>query len=275
MFALIAPVFALLLAGCAATQPARVSAYDFDSAVVAPQAAARLDVPIAIPQVRAPSWLRGTELVYRLDYLVPAASRLYALSRWVAPPAELLTLHLRERVAAANSGFTVTGLDADPQAYLLEVTLEEFTQAFESPTASRCMIQLRATLGEPGGRVLAQRTFRAERPAPSPDASGAVRGLVAATDASIDEVMSWVASNIKARLWISGNPPSMPPRWAKWATPPARPATPDTSSTTPYSVANSHAGIGIGGNSSTIMRWGKRACRRLTHDCAAAWLATA
>lgn len=148
-------VLAFLLAGCATLQPTTVRTYDFGSSMAAAHSPVRLAAPISIPQVSAPGWLRGPALVYRLGYLVPPRPQIYALSRWVAPPAELITLRLRERVAAVNAGFTVSGLDGDANGYLLEVTLEQFSQVFESPMASRCTVQLRATLAEPGGRILA------------------------------------------------------------------------------------------------------------------------
>ena len=187
-----AMIVASLLAGCATSQPAGVRTYDFGSSLEAARLDARLDAPIAIPQVSAPSWLRGPALVYRLDYLAASRPQPYALSRWVAPPAELITLRLRERAAAVNTGFTLTGLDTD-SGFRLEVTLEEFGQVFDSPSASHCIVQLRATLAEPsGGRVVAQRTFRAQSPAPSADAAGAVQGLIGATDAAIDQILLWV-----------------------------------------------------------------------------------
>src|SRR5256884_2704751 len=52
-------------------------------------------------------------------------------------------------------------------------------------------------------------------------------------------------------------PPSMPPRWAKCATPCCRPVTPKNSSSRPYTVTNSHAGIGMGGNSRMMRCLGK------------------
>ena len=70
----------------------------------------------------------------------------------------------------------------------LRVSLEEFSQYFESPTSSVGLVRLRATLirSAPGGdRVLAQRTFTAQRPAPSADAPGGVKALAAASDAVV------------------------------------------------------------------------------------------
>ncbi len=56
---------------------------------------------------------------------------------------------------------------------------------------------------------------------------------------------------------ISTKPPIMPPRCAKCATLALRPEIPRYSSSRPYSVTNSHAGIGMGGKISMSLRCGK------------------
>jgi cholesterol transport system auxiliary component len=56
-------------------------------------------------------------------------------------------------------------------------------------------VRLRATLirsGSGGDQVLAQRGFAVQRPAPSPDAPGGVKGLAAASDAAVAELVAWV-----------------------------------------------------------------------------------
>jgi methionyl-tRNA synthetase len=56
---------------------------------------------------------------------------------------------------------------------------------------------------------------------------------------------------------IRARPVAMPPRWAKCATPCIWPKTPSDSSRMPYRVTNTHAGMGMGGNSSSSLRLGK------------------
>ncbi|RYF66052.1 MAG: hypothetical protein EOO22_21640, partial [Comamonadaceae bacterium] len=78
---------------------------------------------------------------------------------------------------------------------VLRISLEEFSHYFESPTSSAGLVRVRATLvrGSPSGeRVLGQRAVVISRPAPSADASGGVKALVAATDAAVDELVQWV-----------------------------------------------------------------------------------
>jgi cholesterol transport system auxiliary component len=190
-------LLALLASACASERPLPVQ-YDLEGSPPRAPRAPRFKATLAVPPVHAPSWLSTTELIYRLDYEPPAPLRAYTLRRWTAPPSELLTLRLRERIAAMNDGFTLNGLSADQDGYRLEITLEDFMQSFPSSGQSRCVVTFSASLYQPGDRVIAQKTFRAERPGPSPDAIGAVQGLVAATDLDVDELLRWIGSSLRS-----------------------------------------------------------------------------
>jgi cholesterol transport system auxiliary component len=189
-------MLALLASACVSERPLPVR-YDLEEDFAPAPLAPRFKATIAVPPIQAPSWLRTTALVYRLDYEPAAPPRAYTLERWTAPPSELFTLRLRARIAASNDGFTLDRLPGGADGYRLEATLEDFMQSFPSPGRSRCVVTLRASLFQQGGQVIAQRTFRAERPAPSPDAIGAVQGLAAASDATVDEILIWLASSLR------------------------------------------------------------------------------
>ena len=88
---------------------------------------------------------------------------------------------------------TATSLAATP--ILLRVELEEFSQLFESATASTGLLRLRATAVQAssrGEKLLGQRSIIVQRPAPSADAAGGVRALTAATDAAVEEIDQWL-----------------------------------------------------------------------------------
>jgi cholesterol transport system auxiliary component len=184
----------LLSCGCAAERPAPVR-YDLRESQVRVRSDSRLDATIAISPVHAPSWLRTTALIYRLAYEPPAHPRAYAESRWAAPPNEMLSLRLRERISADNDGFTIERLPESTDGYRLEVTLEDFTQIFPSPNQSRCIVTLNVLL-EHGDQMLAQKTFQTERPAPTADAAGAVVGLMQASDSDIEDILAWLRSTL-------------------------------------------------------------------------------
>ena len=193
MMRLFGTLLVVLSGACAAERPP--IRYDLHEIQVHARSDARLDATIAIAPVHAPSWLRTTALIYRLDYVLPARPRAYAQSQWTAPPNELLSLRLRERISADNDGFTIERLPESTDGYRLEVTLEDFTQIFPSPNRSRCIVTLSVLL-EHGDQMLAQRTFQAEGPAPTADAAGAVAGLMRASDSDIEQILTWLRSTL-------------------------------------------------------------------------------
>jgi cholesterol transport system auxiliary component len=191
MVALLAP----LAAGCAAERALPVR-YDLDGTHLRVPSEPRFNATIAVPPIQAPRWLRTTALVYRLDYEAPDSPRAYALSQWTAPPSELLTLRLREQISAVNDGFTLARLPEDSDGYRLEVSLESFAQVFPSPGRSLCVVTLTATVVQRDDRVLAEKTFRAERPAPRANAAGAVEGLVDASDLDFRQILTWLRETL-------------------------------------------------------------------------------
>jgi cholesterol transport system auxiliary component len=187
-------VLVLLSSACAAERAVPIR-YDLHETQVRARSDSRLDTTIAISAVHAPSWLRTTALIYRLDYEPPAHPRAYAQSQWAAPPNELLLLRLRERISADNDGFTIERLPESTDGYRLEVTLEEFAQIFPYADQSRCIVTLNVLL-EHGDQMLAQRSFHAERPAPTADAAGAAEGLMQASDSDIEDILTWLRSTL-------------------------------------------------------------------------------
>jgi cholesterol transport system auxiliary component len=111
-------------------------------------------------------------------------------------PAQLLRQRLREQLgqrrAVLNPG---EGATAGDSPWLLRVELEEFSQLFESATSSSGLVRLRASVAQnspQGEKLMGQRSFVVQRPALSPDASGGVHALAAATDAAIEEIEQWL-----------------------------------------------------------------------------------
>lgn len=152
---------------------------------------------LLVPEISAPAWLDGPGIVYRLDYDNTARPQTYALSRWSAPPAALLTHRLRSRFASSVRG-VVTGAHGARADYALRVELEDFSQSFDAPERSRVTVRARASLVDIAGRALAaQRAFAIERPAPSADARGAVAALGEASDELIEQLLKWTGEGIR------------------------------------------------------------------------------
>jgi cholesterol transport system auxiliary component len=184
----------VLLGGCSALpdRPVRPAVYDFGPGLVVKPAPAENLPPLLLADIDAPAAVDGTAVLFRLAYADVQQLRPYAQARWSMPPAQLVRQRLRDQLSQQR---VVLNPAEGPAAFILRLELEEFTQVFEAPDRSVGLVRLRATLLESTGgreRLVAQRRFTVERPAPSPDAAGGVRALTAATDAAVDEIAQWL-----------------------------------------------------------------------------------
>lgn len=205
ILAVLAAGTVLLMAGCGALpdKPVRATLYDFgpNLAAAAPASANPSALPpIALAEIDASTRLEGTQLLYRLGYADANELRPYGQARWSLAPAQLLHQRLRDALAARR---TVLGPEESATIAraegrvpdTLRVSLDEFSHYFESPATSVGLVRLRATLirsGSGGDRVLAQRSFAVQRPAPTADAAGGVKALAAASDVAVAELVAWV-----------------------------------------------------------------------------------
>lgn len=208
----IAPCFAFalaaLLAGCSSlpSKPVQRTLYDFgpSGAATSLSTQAMGRAALVLPDIEANGALDSTALLYRLAYSDAHAMQPYAYARWSAPTPQLLAQRLRVVLgrdrpvldpAEATSLVRRGGKAAIEPPPVLRIELQEFDQVFDSPTQSRGVLRLRCTLLQDttaGERLVAQRTFEAERPAPSADASGGVRALTAAVDAVGQDIGAWL-----------------------------------------------------------------------------------
>lgn len=138
--------------------------------------------PVHLIELTAPVWLSSPGIAYRLDYSDAYRREVYRDSRWVAPPAALLTERLRQRFA------TVAPVAAT-KPLLLRLELEEFAQIFSGPARSEVRLRVRARVGDAQLKV-----FEIRRPADSADAAGAVQALSAASDELAEQLLAWTAS---------------------------------------------------------------------------------
>lgn len=196
-------IFFLSLSGCASPdKTARLTSYDFGPGpLTTAPSDRRAPLPaLLLAEVQASPALSGNAMLYRLLYADAQQLQPYTLARWSMPPADLLRQRLADTLGQRR---TLLGPDAvlatgTASPATLRLTLEEFSQLFDSPQQSRGLLRLRATLsqGGPGGeQVLAQRSIIVQRPAPSADAPGGVRALSAATEAAAEELLAWLAQS--------------------------------------------------------------------------------
>jgi cholesterol transport system auxiliary component len=207
-------VLLMVLGGCTLPHPASTPlVYDFGPGAVQIPPTTRIAnlPPLELSTVQAVAALNSSAVLYRLTYADAQQLKPYTLARWSMPPAQLIGQRLRERLgmrrAIVAPGEIVHGNPARlpasaqtpavrPEPLLnLRLELEEFSQLFEAPDQSTGLLRLRATLLQrgPGGEsLLAQRSFIVQQPAPTPDASGGVRALTAATDGAIADMETWL-----------------------------------------------------------------------------------
>ncbi len=190
----------LVLGGCTLLEkPIRPAVYDFGPGVLAAPAqnSATPLAAVALAEVEAANALDSTAVLYRLGYADVQQLLPYSQARWSMTPAQLVRQRLREtlgqRRMVLSPGDGQVGGAAS--ALVLRVELDEFSQLFDTPAHSVALIRLRATVVQgsaAGDKLLGQRSFVVQRPAPSADAPGAVRALTSAATAVVEEIEQWL-----------------------------------------------------------------------------------
>ncbi len=185
----------IALAGCSMgshTAPATMARYDFGALPDDSSTSQRaLQTPVRVAAVAAPAALSTDAFQYRLAYADDLETHVYATSRWMMPPPQLLTTRLREEIA--RHGRVLDTSDGGPSVPVLKIELDEFSQVFDKPGSSAGHVRVRATILH-GSALIAQQTFSASSPAASPDAAGGARALSVASDAVIAQLMTWLSS---------------------------------------------------------------------------------
>ena len=193
-------VAAILLAACTTpgTQREREATYDFGLPSTETAKAGSIAGSVLVPDVTSPEWLDSPGILYRLAYDNEARTRIYTLSRWVAPPASLVTQELRSAVSLATKERLVLPQDGVGADWVLRVELEAFSQVFDTPDRSRALVRMRATLIRASERrVVAQRTFASESPVATADAAGGAKALAQGAQGVVDAIVAWAAQEAR------------------------------------------------------------------------------
>jgi ABC-type uncharacterized transport system auxiliary subunit len=181
-------VLGVAAGGCSLVpETPQVVTYDLGPAAATPASATALP-PLRVFPTDGPSWLDGNAIYYRLHYAQAERLQPYATQRWVMSPVRLFDERMRE--AISNRG--ALGWSGDRATPALKVDLLDFEQVFDSATASRGVVRVRATVFRDG--MIGQKTFVAEQPAPSAAGAGGVKALAASSDAVVAAIMDWVAT---------------------------------------------------------------------------------
>ena len=166
---------AFCLSACVGGNGNTVPAATYDFGLPAAQVAAGGGWYGLALEVKQPEWLDSTNIDYRLAYVDPLTRRHYAGSRWAGAPAQLIAQRLRQQLGAISPTANAA------TDCLLRIELQEFSQVFDSPGASRGVLVASVGLIDAKRKILAERRFTVAKPAASADAYGGVQALVAAT----------------------------------------------------------------------------------------------
>lgn len=178
---------ALVLGGCAIGRPTTPppATYDFGPLPVSLGGADRSNLGL---EVRMPAWVDSTGIAYRLAYGEGGRRYEYGLSRWSAPPAQLLALNWRQQLGLSRGG------EGSDRRCRIRVEVDEFIQVFDTPQSSRGLLQGRMTLVGKQGTVLGVQPLQQIRPAPAPDARGGTVALTEAASAAGQAMAAWLHS---------------------------------------------------------------------------------
>ncbi|MBL8450983.1 MAG: membrane integrity-associated transporter subunit PqiC [Dechloromonas sp.] len=186
---LLALLACLLMAACITNgkrgADAAPAVYDLGPAPApAPASAGR---PALALDVRAPGWLDGEGIAYRLAYAEPARRNDYSRARWAAPPASLVRQRLGE-------GLGLAALGQARVRCVMRVELDEFAQVFSGPREARGELRARLQILDRGRALLAEEAFAIAKASPSPDAAGGVAALTGAVDELASRAGVWRAN---------------------------------------------------------------------------------
>ncbi len=137
--------------------------------------------------IRTPPWFDSLGIDYRLAYADPFKQHEYTSSRWAANPSVLLAQRLRQQLGVSGAASGTTTI------CMLRVELQEFSQIFDSPHASRSLLQGSAAMTDQKRQVVAERRFAIEKTAATPDARGGVGALIAASNELGRQLAGWLS----------------------------------------------------------------------------------
>lgn len=178
-----------LLSACASTSSSQ--SFDFGSSTFSSNSSPLTlkGVKWIIADIRVPASLDGNAMLYRLNYDNPQELKPYALSRWSAAPAQLLTLRLKQAINQAG-GAAISATDGIKDVPQLRIELDEFAQHFSTVQRSQARIQLRVGLIHKNN-LLAQKSFVSSVDVTTPDAKGGAAAMSRASDQIIEQILQW------------------------------------------------------------------------------------
>lgn len=166
-----------------------LGAYDNAGAVPGPKL-------VMLEETVAPAWLDRSEILYRLTYQDDQQVRAYGTSHWTAPPSQLITYRLKQRLTQSGSMVLTEGDGSNHPAVRVRIEVIDFSQLFDSPTHSVGSVAIRVSIFEQR-TLIAQQVFSAKANAAQADAIGGVHAMAQASDMVLDQLITWLSQQTK------------------------------------------------------------------------------
>ena len=182
---------AFSLGGCSANRGAAPTQLDLGAGVATPRAALPANPAIAVPVAAGAAMLTEVRVIWRIgDQGQPQA---YATYQWVAPPAQLVTQRVIDRLALQGAVLTQNVGGELPQ---LRINLQRFEQTFSPDGAtSQGQLTLQVVLVQ-GSKISDQLLIDLHVPATSQDAPGGAIALRQATEQAADQIAQWLTRQL-------------------------------------------------------------------------------
>ena len=175
---------AVMLAGClgGGKPKPNPAIYDF-GLVSSTDKTSELANRLPVDEISTNQSLNSNRMRYRLAYQNPAQVFTYTESRWVSPPAELLSHKLRAMSEATAP---------TQQNCTLQLKLEAFDHVFESKAASHGVVQISAALVvSKTHQIILRKQIEQSVAASSQDAQGGVAALNKASTEALTQALQW------------------------------------------------------------------------------------
>ena len=182
---------AFSLGGCSANRGAAPTQLDLGAGVATPRAALPANPAIAVPVASGAAMLNEVRVIWRIgDQGQPQA---FATYQWVAPPAQLVTQRVIDRLALQGAVLTQNVGGELPQ---LRINLQRFEQTFSPDGAtSQGQLTLQVVLVQ-GSKISDQLLIDLHVPATSQDAPGGAIALRQATEQAADQIAQWLTRQL-------------------------------------------------------------------------------
>ena len=185
-------IVAFALGGCTAGRGTMPTPLDLGAGVAVSKAQLPAHPPIAVPVASAAALLNEVRVIWRVGN--QGQPQAYATYQWVAPPAQLVTQRVIDRLSLQGAVLPQNVGGELPQ---VRINLQRFEQTFSPDgAASQGQLTMQIVLVR-GSTVSDQLLIDLSVPAASQDAPGGAVALRQATEQAAEQIAQWLSKQFK------------------------------------------------------------------------------